>query len=165
MATIYTYWYSIIILMTSSWLDQHSAHMCDDSHRFTDTWRYWDISISTEHGVLPSFTNIVDFHTCPRVLRLGPFSPEEDRSTCPYFYVDNVETYRLPSVIQEAKCNCTECFGVTADSYCKEQLIQIPVIYCIPDTTRNSDCAIRLEIETFSVGCSCYFTRTLQSIR
>ncbi|ESP00995.1 hypothetical protein LOTGIDRAFT_172928 [Lottia gigantea] len=147
---------TILIILLWNWSDSSEGHVCLQSTNLIESWRNWDIEITTERLRESGL-----FNTCPSMLALGPFSPDQDRSSCPWYYVNNRDRHRLPSVIQEARCNCTRCFGTNEDSYCREQYVNVPVLFCFP--LDDSQCSVRFD--RISVGCSCYFPRRLENIR
>ena len=69
---------------------------------------------------------------CPGMARTrGPLA---ERATCPWYYIKDIDHRRLPTVIRQAKCKCSDDLGVvTVDGpnlnmTCHEVKVKMPVL-------------------------------------
>lgn len=93
------------------------------------------------------------------------FEPVSIGSTCPWYFVRNIDPNRIPRVITEAECACT-CCG-KPDNQCKHNRCSIShkpklcqKIYTYRKVLRRTGCVngeytYSQYIEPISVGCTC----------
>ena len=91
--------------------------------------------------------------TCPS--KLPDTSDTELRSTCPWYYVINVDDRRHPQLLAEARCKCRGCVedAGRADRGCERVTYPLPVL-------RRTGCTdgvyeYAADIAVVSVGCVC----------
>lgn len=97
-----------------------------------------------------------------RKFRSGRKQSTSEMSSCPWYFVLEVDNDRIPSTVLKAKCTCSRCmvptrYGFKRDrthsiGYCKEVRYYMPVIQ------RRCNVGVyqyQIAIENIPVGCAC----------
>lgn len=97
-----------------------------------------------------------------RLIRPGKNHTASEMSSCPWFYMLEVDNDRIPLTVLKAQCSCRNClvptsYGYKRDKngsggYCEEVSYHMPVIrrHCVDNVYRY-----RIAIEKIPVGCTC----------
>jgi len=68
-------------------------------------------------AVAPFLNHLYGDRTCPT--ELPKTGDQEQRSTCPWYYVINHDENRFPADIAEARCRCERCIGGHTVNQCE----------------------------------------------
>ncbi len=104
-----------------------------------------------------------DIPSCPSVLDPTLDGYMHQRSTCPWYYVNNYDPYRVPSLILEAACTCSRrkgsltTEGRNKDNECHRFYVSMPVLRLKEGNSLNEDCLglddYELDVENVAVSC------------
>lgn len=80
----------------------------------------------------------------------------KDRSLCPWTYKINRDVNRIPSLISEARCCCTTCFGSHGDDVCEPIYVTKRVFIRTSNICNaNGEYQYTPAHHNFVVGCTC----------
>ena len=109
---------------------------------------------------------------CPSILDTTLEGYIHERSTCPWHYMDDIDPRRIPSLIQQAVCDCSPQNGsLTTDghnmnNHCEPFSIYMPVLF-LRDGLESDDGCLTLAdydlgVATVNVSCVALPWRTSQ---
>lgn len=123
-----------------------------------------DIKNSTAHQQKVYVSRLYGEQKCKKMRKFRSRRKQSasEMSSCPWYYVLEVDKDRIPSTVLKAKCSCSRCMVPTRYGYKRDRTKSIgnckEVRYYMPIIRRHCDAGVyryQIAIENMPVGCTC----------